>query len=71
MGARGGVCGTTNINPLALEVYDSVIRGQMQKVYIISKKINKILKTYIKKKIEIFIKKEWFIPLLAVEFPLP
>ena len=31
MGARGGVCGTTNINPLALEVYDSVIRGQMQK----------------------------------------
>ncbi|MCL4344977.1 MAG: dihydrodipicolinate synthase family protein [Candidatus Thermoplasmatota archaeon] len=44
MGAKGGVCGTTNINPMALEVYLSYVNGDIARAIKAQKQLNQFFK---------------------------
>lgn len=44
MGAKGGVCGTTNINPMALEVYLSYVNGDIARAIKVQKQLNQFFK---------------------------
>ena len=44
MGAKGGVCGTTNINPMALEVYLSYVNGDVARAIKAQKQLNQFFK---------------------------
>ena len=45
MGARGGVCGTSNISPLSLEVYKNFIEGNMNRAMKAQKLVIQLFKT--------------------------
>ncbi|MGP6208040.1 dihydrodipicolinate synthase family protein [Cuniculiplasma sp. SKW3] len=44
MGATGGVCGTTNINPMALEVYLSYVKGDIARAIKAQKQLNQFFR---------------------------
>ncbi len=44
MGAKGGVCGTTNINPMALEVYLSYVNGDVARAIKAQKQLNQFFR---------------------------